>query len=99
MADVGRTFAIGAVYQYVFSPYLDLVAARTAVGLKPGKRADYQIKPSDPYEHYRRPGSSCFEKLFDQEEIARFERETAMGQAGMGHLYGDEWAPRGIWEW
>ena len=54
----------------------------------------------DPYEHYRRPGSSCYEKLFDQEEIARFERETAMQHDGMGgQLFGDEWGPRGVWEW
>jgi E3 ubiquitin-protein ligase RNF14 len=49
--------------------------------------------------HYRTPGS-CFEKLFDQEEIARFERETAMQQAGiMDFDGGDAWGARNVWEW
>ena len=50
-----------------------------------------QIRPSDPYHHFRTPGSSCFEKLFDQAEIERFEREIA-GDAGDG----DE--ALGVWE-
>ena len=58
-----------------------------------------KLRPLDPYAHYRKPGTSCFEKLFDQEEIARFERETAMQHVGMGELYGDEWGPRHVWEW
>lgn len=65
-----------------------------------------QLSPQDPYAHYRHPGTSCFERLFDQEEIDRFERETAMGVAGMGgvdglpFVDGDEWREvRGIWEW
>jgi E3 ubiquitin-protein ligase RNF14 len=65
-----------------------------------------QLSPQDPYAHYRHPGTSCFERLFDQEEIERFERETAMGVAGMGGMDGlpfvdgDEWREvRGIWEW
>jgi len=40
--------------------------------------------------------------LFDQEEIERFERETAMGVAGLqGVDDGEEvWRdPRGLWEW
>lgn len=50
-------------------------------------------------------GTPCFEKLFDAEEIARFERETAMREGiglpfvGDGEV-ADEWREvRGIWEW
>lgn len=59
------------------------------------------MSPQDPYAHYRRPGSSCFERLFDQEEIERFERETAMGVAGIQMADdGEEWRDlRGFWEW
>lgn len=39
----------------------------------------WQLRPADPYHHYRTPGSSCFEKLFDADEIARFEREVETG--------------------
>lgn len=45
-------------------------------------RAHVQLRPADPYHHYRTPGSSCFEKLFDAAEIARFEREVAGDPAG-----------------
>ncbi|EIW72764.1 hypothetical protein TREMEDRAFT_24487 [Tremella mesenterica DSM 1558] len=55
-------------------------------------RCGLSLSPSDPYAHYRHPGTSCFEKLFDPEEIQRFDREAGEG------LVGDEW-PRGIWEW
>jgi hypothetical protein len=37
-----------------------------------------QISPQDPYAHYRKPGQPCFERLFDPEEILRFEREAAI---------------------
>jgi E3 ubiquitin-protein ligase RNF14 len=67
-------------------------------------RCGESISPQDPYAHYRRPGHACFEKLFDQEEIARFERETAMGLVGLpgGAVEEDaaEWRDiRGFWEW
>jgi E3 ubiquitin-protein ligase RNF14 len=58
-----------------------------------------QISGADPYAHYRRPGSACFEKLFDQEEIARFERETAMQRGGIVDPAGDVWGPNNVWEW
>ncbi|WWC86300.1 uncharacterized protein L201_001173 [Kwoniella dendrophila CBS 6074] len=56
------------------------------------------IKPIDPYKHFNTPGRSCYQKLFDQEEIERFEREAQGGVVGGG---GDEdWREfRGIWEW
>ena len=62
---------------------------------------ELQISPQDPYDHYRRPGTSCFERLFDQEEIERFERETAMAHAGIHRPEEEEvWQDvRGIWEW
>ena len=44
-------------------------------------RCGKSLKPSDPYEHYRLPSSGCFEKLFDEAEIARFEREMAGREA------------------
>lgn len=47
-------------------------------------RCSHSLRPSDPYAHYRTPGSSCFEKLFDQSEIDRFEREMAGGGGGGG---------------
>lgn len=63
--------------------------------------ADLQIKPQDPYAHFRTPGFSCFEKLFDQEEIERFERETAADFAGMvleDDVEVDDWrAMQGVW--
>lgn len=63
-------------------------------------RCGAAISPAEPYAHFRRPGTACFERLFDQEEIDRFERETA-GDAGQG---GDDggYGPvgfRGVWEW
>lgn len=66
-----------------------------------------QISAADPYAHYRRPGTACFEKLFDQEEIDRFNRETVnahpaggvWGGIG-GQDEGGEWRDiRGFWEW
>ena len=72
--------------------------SRTLPHWQEGVADETQIKPTDPYAHYRRPGSSCFEKLFDQEEIARFERETAMQQAGIVEP-GDAWGPNNVWEW
>jgi len=33
--------------------------------------------------HYRTQGSSCFEKLFDADEIARFEREVNGARDGI----------------
>ncbi|KAI5450973.1 hypothetical protein NCC49_002465 [Naganishia albida] len=42
-------------------------------------RCGTKLRPADPYHHYRTPGSSCFEKLFDADEIARFEREVETG--------------------
>jgi E3 ubiquitin-protein ligase RNF14 len=66
-------------------------------------RCGESISPQDPYAHYRRPGHACFERLFDQEEIERFERETAMGVAGIppeGVDIEGEWRDiRGFWEW
>lgn len=50
-----------------------------------------QISPQDPYAHYNRPGASCYMKLFDQEEIERFERETAMGPQDPGLENQDVW--------
>ncbi|KAI9635251.1 uncharacterized protein MKK02DRAFT_27103 [Dioszegia hungarica] len=62
-------------------------------------RCGTSLRSTDPYMHYRTPGS-CFEKLFDQEEIARFERETAMQQAGIVDFDGgDAWGARNVWEW
>ncbi len=69
-----------------------------------------QISPQDPYAHYRRPGTACFERLFDQEEIDRFNRETVPGGGGGGAWadpgfiedgFGEEdWRDiRGFWEW
>lgn len=64
-------------------------------------RIDLQIKPQDPYAHFRTPGRSCFEKLFDQEEIERFERETAADFAGLAladDMEVDGWrAIQGVW--
>nr|XP_018267239.1 uncharacterized protein I303_01224 [Kwoniella dejecticola CBS 10117]OBR89397.1 hypothetical protein I303_01224 [Kwoniella dejecticola CBS 10117] len=60
------------------------------------------IKPTDPYKHFNTPGRSCYQKLFDQEEIDRFEREAAGGAVGGGGGGGgdDDWREfRGIWEW
>ncbi|WWD17839.1 hypothetical protein CI109_102283 [Kwoniella shandongensis] len=57
------------------------------------------IRPSDPYKHFNTPGTSCYMKLFDAEEVARFERETMEGQ-GEAAVGGDEFREfRGIWEW
>jgi hypothetical protein len=53
-----------------------------------------QLRPSDPYMHFRTQGSSCFEKLFDADEIARFEREVNGEGGGIeveGGLLGDGW--------
>jgi E3 ubiquitin-protein ligase RNF14 len=63
--------------------------------------ADAQISPQDPYAHFRRPGHACYNKLFDIEEIERFERETAAGIAGIQLGEDIDWQPepRGIWEW
>jgi len=44
---------------------------------------NFQLRPSDPYMHYRTQGSSCFEKLFDADEIARFEREVNGARDGI----------------
>ncbi|WWC66318.1 uncharacterized protein I206_100219 [Kwoniella pini CBS 10737] len=59
------------------------------------------IKPTDPYKHFNTPGKSCYQKLFDQEEIDRFQREAAGGEVVGGEGGADEdWREfRGIWEW
>ncbi|KAJ9096839.1 hypothetical protein QFC21_005110 [Naganishia friedmannii] len=49
-----------------------------------------RLRPADPYHHYRTPGSSCFEKLFDADEIARFEREVVGDPAALEGGFGDE---------
>ena len=36
------------------------------------------------YAHCGHSGTSCSEKLFDQDEIKHFGRETAMGVTGIG---------------
>ncbi|KAK8865969.1 hypothetical protein IAR55_001118 [Kwoniella newhampshirensis] len=51
------------------------------------------IKPTDPYKHFNTPGTSCYMKLFDPEEVARFERETA---AAGGEDFREF---RGVWDW
>lgn len=62
-----------------------------------------QISPQDPYAHFRRPGHACYNRLFDQEEIDRFERETAAGIAGIelaDEVDAGDWRDfRGVWEW
>ena len=56
----------------------------------------YQLRPSDPYMHYRTQGSTCFEKLFDADEIARFEREVNGARDG---LEWDEMVGGGVGGW
>ena len=101
MADVPPTSATDAANPLVFHP--------TMFSFKRHSRANtLQISPQDPYAHYRRPGSACFEKLFDQEEIDRFNRETVNAQP-VGGVWGGvgaenigeaEWRDiRGFWEW
>ena len=55
-----------------------------------------QLRPSDPYMHFRTPGSCCFEKLFDADEIARFEREIGGDQEAVGW---DEMVGGGVGGW
>ncbi|WVW82357.1 hypothetical protein I302_104364 [Kwoniella bestiolae CBS 10118] len=63
-------------------------------------RCGASINPKDPYKHYNTPGRSCFQKLFDQEEIERFEREANGGGVVVGGGGDDDWREfRGIWEW
>ncbi|WVQ62143.1 uncharacterized protein L199_000281 [Kwoniella botswanensis] len=63
-------------------------------------RCGGSINPKDPYKHFNTPGRSCYQKLFDQEEIDRFEREAHGGGAALGGGHEDEWREfRGIWEW
>ncbi|KAK4688333.1 E3 ubiquitin-protein ligase RNF14, partial [Tremellales sp. Uapishka_1] len=66
-------------------------------------RCGASISPSEPYKHYRQPGTPCFERLFDQEEIDRFQRDTEGGIEGFEQWQvGDEvgWREvRGFWEY
>ncbi|KAH8077783.1 hypothetical protein HD553DRAFT_165373, partial [Filobasidium floriforme] len=59
-------------------------------------RCGQSLRPSDPYMHFRTPGSCCFEKLFDADEIARFEREVGGLQDEVGW---DDLAGGGIGGW
>lgn len=61
------------------------------------------LDASSPYKHYQVPGTPCFEGLFDQAEVAAFNRgvqalpgaeEVAAPQGGEGEGAGDE----GEWE-
>ncbi|CAD6568962.1 MAG: translation termination inhibitor protein itt1 [Tremellales sp. Tagirdzhanova-0007] len=57
------------------------------------------LSPSDPYSHYRNFRSSCFERLFEEEDIARYEREMEMpGGGGVDLLREDEEAEDEEWE-
>ena len=62
-------------------------------------RCGESVSPTDPYAHYRNPAKACYEKLFDLEEIQRFDREMRGQPEGFVDMVGDEWGPRGVWEW
>ena len=81
---------------------LQVWGCRTYSGLRfsPRRRITWsQLSPSDPYSHYRNFRSSCFERLFEEEDIARYEREMEMpGGGGVDLLREDEEAEDEEWE-
>lgn len=80
-------------------------AERESCLVQPPKRIAYsqaagstrQLRPSDPYMHFRTPTSCCFEKLFDADEIARFERE--IGGENQEAVGWDEMVGGGVGGW